>query len=138
MQLQKQYTYNWYTLTDAENKLNQYHKLLSTKKKKSPWIAGCMSMVIPGSGKIYSGKIGEGISAMLSHAILAGITVENYRKVGAGNFKTIFFGSLFSIFYLGNIYGSMISVQVSNSEFNTIYDNKILFDIHIPLRTVFN
>jgi hypothetical protein len=136
--LQKNFTSSWYSLTDAEDKLNQYHTLLSKRRKKSPWIAGCMSMIIPGSGKMYSGKIGEGVSALLSHAILAGITIENYKKAGPGNFKTIFFGSLFSVFYLGNIYGSMISVQVSNNEFNKIYDNKILFDIHIPLRTVFN
>jgi hypothetical protein len=136
--IKKNFTNNWYALSETEDKLSQYHKLLISRKKKSPWVAGCMSVVIPGSGKMYSGKIGEGISVLLSHAILAGITIENYQKAGPGNYKTILFGSLFTIFYLGNIYGSMISVQVSNSEFNTIYDNKILFDIHIPLRTIFN
>jgi hypothetical protein len=137
-ELKNNFTNKYYSLTEAEEKLNQYHLALSSHKKKSPLVAGIMSSIIPGSGKMYSGKIGEGVSALLSNAILAGITIENYRKAGPRDFKTIFFGSLFTIFYCGNIYGSMISVQVSNNEFNNIYDNKILFDIHIPLRTIFN
>lgn len=136
--IKKNFTYKWYSLLETEEKLNQYQILLSARKIKSPWKAGIMSMIIPGTGKMYAGKIGEGVSALLSNAILLGITCENYRKQGPQSFKTIFFGSLFTIFYIGNIYGSMISVQVSNSEFNTIYDNKILLDIHIPLRTIFN
>lgn len=137
-ELKSKFTNKYYSLTEAEEKLNQYHTTLSTHKKKSPVLAGLMSAVIPGSGKIYAGKVGEGVSALLSNAILAGITIENYRKAGPKEFKTIFFGSLFTIFYCGNIYGSMVSVQVSNNEYNSIYDNKILFDIHIPLRTIFN
>ncbi|HEX3008067.1 MAG TPA: hypothetical protein VHO90_10670 [Bacteroidales bacterium] len=137
-QIRGNFTDKWYSLSETEGKLNDYYDILSTKRMKSPWIAGAMSMIVPGSGKIYAGKVGEGISALFSNAILAGITIENYRKAGPRNFKTIFFGSLFTIFYCGNVYGSMISVQVVNNEFNSIYDNKILFDIHIPLRTIFN
>jgi hypothetical protein len=135
---QRYCTGTWYPVAEAEGKLNEHYVLLSEHNYKSVLVAGAMSFVIPGSGKIYAGKVGEGVSALLSNAILAFITVENYRKLGPRNFKTIFFGSLFAIFYVGNVYGSMISVQFSNSEFDKFYDNKILLDIHIPLRTIFN
>lgn len=136
--ISRSFSYSRYSLTEAENSLDKLHARYLSHKPKSILLAGMMSCIIPGSGKMYSGKVGEGVSALLSNAILAGITIENYRKAGPKNFKTIFFGSLFTIFYVGNIYGSMISVQVYRNEFNSSYDKAILFDIHIPLRTIFN
>jgi hypothetical protein len=137
-EISRKFSYNRYSLLEAENSLDKLCAKYESFKPKSVVLAGIMSAVIPGSGKMYSGRIGEGVSALLSNAILAGITIENYRKAGPKNFKTIFFGTLFTIFYTGNIYGSMVSVQVSEKEFNTTYDKAVLFDIHIPLRTIFN
>jgi TM2 domain-containing membrane protein YozV len=89
------FSHSRYSLTEAENSLDKLHTRFLSYRPKSIFLAGLMSSIIPGSGKMYSGKIGEGVSALLSNAILAGITVENYRKAGPKNFKTIFFGSLF-------------------------------------------
>lgn len=137
-QYSKTFSKNWFALVNAEESLNATALKLRKYKPKSMIVAGLMSAVIPGSGKMYSGKIGEGISALLSTSILASITLENYQKAGINNFKTIFFGSLFSIFYVGNIYGSMISVKVTTNEFYSSNDKNILFNIHIPIRTIFN
>jgi len=118
--------------------LNKLHASIKNRKPKKMWLAGLMSAVVPSSGKIYAGKTGEGIASMLMVTSMGLVTWENHRKLGVKNFKTILFGSIFSIFYVGNIYGSVFSVKISNEEFNHEMDQKILFNIHIPLRNIFN
>ncbi|MRT93084.1 tol-pal system YbgF family protein [Ancylomarina sp. 16SWW S1-10-2] len=123
--------------TEVEN-LNKLYSSIKNRKQKKMWLAGLMSAAIPGSGKIYAGKTGEGIASFLMVASTGVVTLENHRKLGIRNFKTILFGSIFTIFYVGNIYGSVFSVKISNEEFNHEMDQKILFNLHIPLRNIFN
>lgn len=104
---------------------------------KSPLLAGVMSGIVPGSGKIYAGKTGEGIAAMITTTGLGLITRENYRKLGLNNFKTIFFGSILAATYISNIYGSVISVKIIENENKDVIQNQILFQLHIPLRNFF-
>jgi len=118
--------------------LNKLHSTIMNRKPKKMWLAGLMSAIIPGSGKMYAGKTGEGIASMLMVASTGLVTWENHRKLGIKNFKTILFGSILTVFYVGNIYGSVFSVKISNEEFNHEMDQKILFNIHIPLRNIFN
>ncbi|EFK96279.1 conserved hypothetical protein, secreted [sediment metagenome] len=129
---------NYYQFASEEDKLIQYSKELADFKPKSVAISGVFSAIIPGMGKVYSKKAGEGVAAFLANSILLGMTYENYKKAGSRNYKTLIFGSLFSVFYIGNIYGSMVSVKVYREEFYKNYENKILFTMHIPLRTIFN
>lgn len=124
-------------LFDAQMKLNNYAFRLEHHKQKSPVLAGIMSAIIPGSGKMYTGKIGEGISTFLGMSILGAITYENYHKAGINNYKTITFASLFTVLYAGNIFGSVYSVKVYRSEFNESLKHAVLFNMHIPIRTVF-
>ena len=67
----------------------------------------------------------------------AAITAENWYKRGFTNWKTILFGSIGTIFYIGNIYGSVASVNVYYDEFNEKQNARILYHIHIPLRSIF-
>lgn len=127
-----------YALANEKETLDEVYNKTIHFRKKSMLAAGTMSAIIPGSGKFYTGKVGEGFSSFIAVTILGAITLENYRKAGPDNFKTILFGTLFAVFYLGNIYGSMISVKVYRDEFYKSYEKKILFNIHIPLRTIFN
>ena len=127
-----------FALVNEKDVLDDVYKRTLRFNQKSMILAGLMSAIIPGSGKMYAGKVGEGVSSFLSIGVLAALTLENYYKAGPKNFKTIAFGSAFTIFYLGNIYGSIISIKVYRNEFNKIGENKILFNLQIPLRTVFN
>jgi hypothetical protein len=104
---------------------------------KSPLLAGFMSGIVPGSGKIYAGKTGEGIAAMITTTGLGLITWENYHKLGLNNFKTIFFGAILAATYISNIYGSVISVKIIENENKDVIRNQILFQLHIPLRNFF-
>lgn len=107
-------------------------------RKKSPFVAGLMSAVIPGSGKIYAGKTGAGIASMIGNIGFGLIAWENYRKSGIADVKTILFGSIFAVNYVSNIYGSVVSVKVIEQEHEDAIHNQILFQLHIPLRNFFD
>ena len=125
------------TLNEQVAALGQICEEQETHRTKSPLLAGVMSGIIPGSGKIYAGKTGEGIAAMIASAGFGLITWENYRKLGMNHVKTIFFGSIFVANYVSNIYGSVISVRIIENEYKDAKHNQILFQLHIPLRNFF-
>lgn len=121
----------------------QQQELINTKinilktKRKSKYLAAGLSAIIPGLGKLYGGRPGEGIAAFTMVGGLAAITIESYLKYGIKDYKTIAFGSLFSLFYLGNIYGSMVTVQQYKNDVTQSQNLTILYHMHIPLRTIF-
>lgn len=107
---------------------------LASRKIKQPWVAGTLSALVPGLGKVYAGNLGEGVAAFLVTGSLMAVTAENWIKEGPTNWKTIAAGLLSAVFYVGNIYGSVATVKVNLRDFNQRNDVQILYDIHIPLR----
>lgn len=136
--LRQQFSYSSYALSAEEQRFDAYRKGLATQKRRSPWVAGLLSAGIPGLGKIYAGKPKQGIAAFLPVLTLGLLTWEGYHKDGPTSLRFLGFGALFTVFYVGNIWGSTLAVKVRRDEFNRGYDNKILFDMHIPLRNLLN
>ena len=110
---------------------------MAARRVCRPWVAGTLSALVPGLGKVYAGNVGEGIAAFLVTGSLAAVTAENWIKEGPANWKTITAGLLSTLFYVGNIYGSVATVKVSLADFNQRNDVQILYDIHIPLRAAY-
>jgi hypothetical protein len=131
-------TFEQFSFDLEKGKFIDYAAEIGTHRNKSMIVGGLMSAIIPGSGKIYAGKTGEGISSLLIVGAAGATAWENYHKLGLKNAKTILFGSLFAVLYIGNIYGTVFTVKLVNEEFNHEMDNKILFNMHIPLRNFFN
>jgi TM2 domain-containing membrane protein YozV len=129
---------DYYIYSKELKKIKSYRIRMQKHKGPSPFLAGLFSAIVPGSGKIYAGKTGEGISSLISVGALGLVSLENYNKLGFNNYRTIIFSSIFSIFYIGNIYGSVFTAKIVNDEFNNEMQQKILFNIHIPLRNFFN
>ncbi len=125
------------TLHQQAAALEQICREQETHRSKSPLLAGLMSGIIPGSGKIYAGKTGEGIASMIATTGFGLIAWENHRKLGIASVKTIFFGGLFAASYFSGIYGSVISVKIIENEYKDAKHNQILFQLHIPLRNFF-
>jgi len=80
--------------------LDQYQSL----PRKSEFLAGALSAVVPGSGYIYAEHYGDGITAFLINALAIAGTVtaacnENYAVAAIA-------GGIGLPFYFGNIYGS--------------------------------
>jgi len=126
----------FYEITKASDILRKISIDVRDHKKKSPVMAGIMSGIIPGSGKFYAGKKGGGISAFIATAGLGAVSWENYHKSGL-SFKTAVFSSAFAVAYVANIYGAVMSVRIMENEYKENVKNTVLFNLHIPLRTVF-
>ena len=129
---------SYYAITDQEKKLTIYYNLMVKAKTKSPVKAALLSAVVPGLGKIYANKTGEGVIGFVQIGALGLMTAESYNKKGISSARFIVAASLFSLFYVGNIWGSYFSVRIKQKEKRNEIENAILFDMHIPLRVVFN
>lgn len=135
--LQQDFTGAHYAFASEEEKLRSYRKKLGAVKRKSPLLAGAMSAIVPGTGKMYAGRMYQGLFSFVFVGVLAGATYEQYRHGGLSNPQFYLVGSLFSIFYVGNIYGSVYSVKVKRTEQYEALKTEVLFNMHVPLRTIF-
>ena len=125
---------NYYELIDHQQALLDTYSVMQDHKRKSPLIAGLLSAVMPGGGKFYLGKIGQGTMSLMTSAIFALQAYEGYRKDGPNSASFIVFGSIFSVFYAANIWGSVVAVKVENVNFNRTNHDAILLHMHIPIR----
>ena len=58
---------------------------------------------------------------------------EAYKNDGIKSVPFIGLTSIATVFYLGNIYGSIMSVKASNNNFYNKSNNEILVSLDIPL-----
>lgn len=130
------FTYDDYRLAESEKALSELAGSLN-RKSKSPWLAAGLSAIVPGAGKIYAGKTGQGVASFLAVGSLAAITGEQWKKNGPGNWRTIVAGSLCAIFYIGNIYGSWISVSIHQQEVNNETKALVIYNLTVPLHSFF-
>ena len=112
-----------------------YNKIIS-HKKKSPFLAGLFSAIIPGSGKLYAGKKGEALGTFLPMAALGFLVVEAYNNGGPRKLPFIGFTTLFSVFYVSNIWGSVMSVNINKTEFNKAINNEITINMQLPINSL--
>ncbi len=81
---------------------------------KSPLLAGSLSTVVPGLGKVYTGNYMDGIVSLL---FIAGTAWQSYRGFNKSGVKSVsgwIFGGISMGFYIGNIYGSVKSARRFN------------------------
>jgi tetratricopeptide (TPR) repeat protein len=134
----RRFTGTYFAFSQEEEALNQNYRLIQQHKRKSPLLAGAMSAIIPGSGKIYAGKTGQGLITFIQNLALGLQAYEAFRRDGWKSPRFLVYGSLFTFFYVGNIWGSSLAIHVRKQEFNDKINEQILFNIQIPIRTVFN
>ncbi len=102
-------------------------------RNRSPLLAATMSAVIPGAGKIYAGDLSSGVSTMLIVGALGAMTAESIVKLGIRDWRSISLASIFGLFYIGNIYGSYLSVSIIQNTISDAEKATLLFNIRIPL-----
>ncbi|NND32114.1 MAG: hypothetical protein HKN76_05935 [Saprospiraceae bacterium] len=91
-------------------------------RPKKPWLASVYSAIIPGTGKIYSNNVKEGITSFLFVGALAYQSYRGFHKRGTKSFTGWLYGGLSFGFYLGNIYGAQQSAKNYNARnLNRIY-----------------
>jgi hypothetical protein len=133
----KDFDGSYFATSAEENQLKKYDLQLKEMKSKSPLLAAGLSAVLPGAGKIYAGKRAEGIISFVQVAAFGLVAWENYHKAGVESARFIVSASVFSLFYIGNIWGSYFSVSIKKNERRNEIKQAILFNMHIPLRNVY-
>ncbi len=124
-------------MATEEEKLREYYTQISNKKNRSPLLAGMLSAAVPGLGKMYAGKTSEGISNLLYVGAMFLASWDFYNRLGPRNPFFIISAGVTGVFYVGNIWGSATAVNRVNKEFNHEINQRILLDMHIPLRRLY-
>lgn len=127
-----------YAIDLQEKKMQEHYYRITHQKKKSPFMAAALSTLLPGAGKFYAGNKGQAVYTLLISAVLGLQTWEGYHKDGPNSFRFIAYGTLFTSLYIGTIWGSTFTVKLRRDQLNETINDQILFDMHIPLRTVFH
>lgn len=136
--LSSRFSRQYFQITPFQDQLLQNKEGLLEAKQKSPFLAGLLSGVVPGAGKFYVGKVGEGYTTLLLSTILGLGVREAYKKDGVSSFRLKLFTGLLSTLYIANIWGSVLSVKIYKDDFNETFDKAILLNMHVPIRTIFD
>jgi len=98
---------------DERNSVSTFYDLKVEPPYKNPALAGTLSAVIPGSGKMYVGEWGDGLTALVVTSLFAFLAYDNFRADHTT--RAWIFTGLCCFFYAGNIYGSVASAQIFNA-----------------------
>jgi len=126
-----------FTYKKQAEKLPSYREKAMKIKPKSAFLAGLLSALVPGLGKVYAGQPGQGMAAFFMNMSMAAVTGENLYRGGYDSPTFIASAAVFTIFYTGNILGSAFSAHNREKEANEVLDSDIIFDMHLPIRRTF-
>lgn len=110
---------------DEINSVSVLYDLKTNPPYKSPALAGVMSAIIPGSGKMYVGEWGDGITALLVTSLFAFLAYDNFKADHTT--RAWIFTGLGAFFYAGNIYGSIAAAQIFNAKVDFDFSNGLKF-----------
>jgi len=100
--------------------------------RKSSFLSGLFSSVIPGVGKVYCGHTWDGFFSLLTIGLTGWQSYVGFSsKDGIHSVRGWAFGLAGSMLYLGNIYGSIVSARIYNEEKETALLNKVNMTINI-------
>lgn len=112
----------------VQSQLNNFYLRKKFPQNKSAVTAALLSTIVPGAGKIYTGEIGDGITAFFTTLLSAYLAYDNFKS--DHQFKGWLFTGLAAFFYGGSIYGSAASAQIYNAalRFNLDKEIKLFFE----------
>lgn len=120
--------------SEAEKKeLEFYYHMKINPGYKNPMTASILSMLIPGSGKIYTNEISDGIYAFLVTGLFTFLAYDNFKA--KHNFRAWLFTGLAAGFYAGNVYGSYASAQIHNAKVK--YELNLQLDTFLKIKNYF-
>ena len=109
----------------AQSQIAKFYIQKKFPLHKSPTTAAILSTLLPGAGKIYSGEIGDGITALVTTALSAYLAYTNFKA--DHQFRGWLFTGLTAFFYGGNIYGSAASAQIYNARISFDFEKEVKF-----------
>ena len=120
-------TYSESPFAEVSDRLARMVKNAETLPHRSPTVAGALSILVPGSGQIYTGRTVDGLYAFVSVAILGGASFyyadqERYEVA-------VPVGILGAFFYGNSIYQSIQTAQSFNLQQERLFRNKLQQEI---------
>ena len=116
----------------AGHRVSMYKRYAEEGKvlpSKSPLLAGFLSAVLPGSGRVYVGRLNDALLTVFFLGVLGWGTYDGFSENGVSSRKGWTLGTLGGIFYLGNIYGSVVATQTHNRRTEATFLATIPFEI---------
>jgi len=101
-----------------------------TLPRKSPFLSGLLSGLIPGLGKAYTGQWKDGLFALVFVGANALGAYRGFDRRGTASAYGWIFGGIGTAFYLGNIYGSVKAAQ----QYNQLQQKAFHRDVEMYLR----
>ena len=112
--------------------LDYYQSMVEEGKKlptKSPFVAGILSALLPGAGRIYLGRLGDFFNTLPTITLIGLLSYSGFRHQKERSIKGWSFSVVGSMFYLSNIYGSWLGAKIHNRQISEDFLRKIV----IPL-----
>ncbi|HCY74804.1 MAG TPA: hypothetical protein DHV28_02700 [Ignavibacteriales bacterium] len=103
--------------------LSNFYDRKTNPSYKSGIIAGILSTIIPGAGKIYTKDYSDGITAFLLTGLFTYLAYTNFEHNHSE--RAWIFTAAGVGFYTGNIYGSIASAQIFNAKINFEFDEGV-------------
>jgi TM2 domain-containing membrane protein YozV len=97
----------------------QDHRILDRSghlSHRSPWLAALLSVVLPGAGRAYIGRWGDGAFSLILVGAPAGFAAYEFSRSGVSSVGGWILASLGGLFYLGDVYGSAIGAVIYNRQ----------------------
>lgn len=120
-------TYSESPFAEVSDRLARMVKNAETLPHRSPTVAGALSILVPGSGQIYTGRTVDGLYAFVSVAILGGASF--YYADQARYEVAVPVGILGAFFYGNSIYQSIQTAQSFNLQQERLFRNKLQQEI---------
>jgi hypothetical protein len=92
--------------------LNRYDAL----PHKSPLLAGALSAVIPGLGRVYIGRWQDGLVSFLLVGLSAVLSAQGFYEEGSHSVRGWIVGTTGALLYVGNVYGSAVGAVVQRRD----------------------
>ena len=108
---------------------NKYATQGAQLPTRSPFLAALMSTIAPGAGRLYTGRYIEALTSLVTVGFTGWQAYDGFRRDGISSVKGWTLGTLSGIFYLGNIYGSVISAGVYNRHVAEEYLSTLFIEI---------
>ncbi len=120
-------TYPESPFAEVSNRLAHKVKDAENLPRRSPTIAGVLSVFVPGSGQVYTGRTVDGLYAFVSVAVLGG---ASFYYADRGRYEVaVPIGILGAFFYGNSIYQGIQTARTFNLRHERLFRNKLQQEI---------
>jgi hypothetical protein len=100
------------TLATWQHEDQRFLSLHAHLPHPSPWIAGSLSALVPGLGRVYVGRWQDGLMSLALTATPGYFAIGGFERDGLQSVRGWLLGTTAAVFYLANVYGSAVGAGI--------------------------